>query len=556
MWTGTEARYGYHQDQSVEMSLTLAEHPVSCGHGWVFRARLYIPRPDTHAPPTPILVAHPPPVFPAPRADQTMSEAYRKPRLSQVSLIFACGTALFSDGYANGVIGSVNTLLKRIYGTEQVTANYSTTLSSLAFAGTVVGMLTFGYLSDKLGRKFGMMTATVIVAVFSALSAASSGAHHSVHGMLAMLSACRFLLGIGVGAEYPCGSVAASEQSEEPGINKNAQHRWFALATNTMIDFGFVVAAFVPLVLFWIFGENHLRAVWRLSLGLGVVPALAVLIWRLRMEEPTRFKKDAMVRGKVPYLLILRRYWVSLAAISATWFLYDFIVYPFGLFSSTVTDTVTGGSDSLSVVFGWNVVINLFYIPGTVGGAFVVDFFGPKYTMIIGLLCQAVIGFIMSGLYTQLTNHIAAFAVVYGIFLSFGELGPGNCLGMLAAKSGPTAVRGQFYGIAAAVGKVGAFAGTWAWQAIVDDFTRLHPDNKNIGNTGPFWIGSGLAIVSAIITFFFIRPLSHDCMIEEDRKFREYLEAHGYDTSQMGLTETEVDSVSIGSDEKKTEVTA
>jgi hypothetical protein len=26
--------------------------------------------------------------------------------LSQVSLIFACGTALFSDGYANNVIGS------------------------------------------------------------------------------------------------------------------------------------------------------------------------------------------------------------------------------------------------------------------------------------------------------------------------------------------------------------------------------------------------------------------------------------------------------------------
>lgn len=58
-------------------------------------------------------------------------------------------------------------------------------------------------------------------------------------------------------------------------------------------------------------------------------------------------------------------------------------------------------------------------------------------------------------------NHIAAFAVVYGIFLSFGELGPGNCLGMLAAKTGPTAVRGQFYGVAAAIGKIGAFVGTW-----------------------------------------------------------------------------------------------
>jgi len=53
-----------------------------------------------------------------------------------------------------------------------------------------------------------------------------------------------------------------------------------------MIDFGFVIAAFVPLVLLWIFGLDHLRAVWRVSLGLGVIPALAVLIWRLRERSP------------------------------------------------------------------------------------------------------------------------------------------------------------------------------------------------------------------------------------------------------------------------------
>ena len=96
-----------------------------------------------------------------------------------------------------------------------------------------------------------------------------------------------------------------------------------------MIDVGFVISSFTPLVLFWIFGENHLRAVWRLSLGLGVIPALAVLLWRLRMEEPTRYKKDSMARAKVPYWLIIKRYWVSLAAISLTWFIYDFITYVF-----------------------------------------------------------------------------------------------------------------------------------------------------------------------------------------------------------------------------------
>ncbi|KAF9063053.1 MFS Git1p-related glycerophosphoinositol and glycerophosphocholine permease [Rhodocollybia butyracea] len=469
-------------------------------------------------------------------------------KLKSVSLIFACGTALFSDGYANGVISDINLILNRIYDNELTNHKYTNVISSLVFAGTVVGMVTFGWLSDKVGRKFGMMTATWIVAFFSLLSAASSGAHHSLPGLVAMLGVCRFLLGIGVGAEYPCGSVSASERTEEKDIAKMSQHRWFALATNCMIDFGFVVSSFVPLVLFWIFGENHLRAVWRLSLGLGVVPAIAVLIWRIGMKEPQRYQKDSMKYAKIPYSLVFRRYWKSLAAVSTVWFIYDFIVYPFGIFSSTVINNITGGNESLTVVMGWNVVINLFYMPGTIGGAFIVDYLGPKWTLIIGLLSQAVVGFIMSGLYKQLTDHIAAFAVLYGIFLSLGELGPGNCTGLLASKTSATAVRGQFYGIAAATGKVGAFIGTWVFPQIIIDFGGA---STTKGNTGPFWIASGLAVLSAIITYFFIQPIHTDGMAEEDAKFREYLEANGYDTSQMGLRSEESSVVEYTEDVKE-----
>lgn len=478
-----------------------------------------------------------------------MAAQLQRSKLKQVSLIFACGTALFSDGYANGIIGAVNTLLKRIYGKDEVNAhNYSSALSSSTFAGTIVGMLVFGYLSDKIGRKFGMMTATGIVAFFSLLSAASSGAHNSLGGTLSMLIACRFLLGIGVGAEYPCGSVAASEQSEGDAVAKNAQNRWFALATNCMIDVGFVVASFVPLVLYWIFGPNHLRAVWRVSLGLGVIPALAVLLWRLNMEEPERFKRDSMRDAKIPYWLIIKRYWVGLLAISASWFIYDFITYPFGLYSTTVVNNITGGSDSLAVVFAWGIVINAFYLPGAFIGSFMIDKFGPKQTMIFGLVAQAVVGFIMSGLYAKLTEHIGAFAVVYGIFLSLGEVGPGNNLGLLAAKTGPTAVRGQYYGIAAAIGKVGAFVGTWAFPPMIKAFGG---DTTNRGNTGPFWVGSGVALLSAAITLFFVKPLTTDGMAKEDEEFRAYLEANGYDTSQMGFqSEASTTVEDVASDEK------
>lgn len=57
---------------------------------------------------------------------------------------------------------------------------------------------------------------------------------------------------------------------------------------------------------------------------------------------------------------------------------------------------------------------SLFYMPGTLIGAFAVDYLGPKWTMISGLLAQAVIGFIMSGLYTQYVLDIG--------FLSFASL--------------------------------------------------------------------------------------------------------------------------------------
>lgn len=444
----------------------------------------------------------------------------------------------------------MNTLLTRIYGSERIEAhNFGTVLRSLTFAGTVAGMLIFGWLSDKMGRKFGMMSATGIVAFFALLSSASTGANGSLPGMLGMLSAMRFLIGIGIGAEYPCGSVSAAEQSEEDNVYKHTQHRWVALSTYNMIVWGFVFAAFVPLVLFWIFGNDHLRAVWRLSLGLGAVPAFWVFLWRLSMDEPTRYKQDSMKRARIPYKLVIKRYWASLTAISAIWFIYDFIVYPFDIYSTTILNNITGGDDSLAVIFGWNVVMNLMKVPGAIGGAFLLDYLDPKWTLIGALVVQSLVGFLMAGLYKPLTDHIAAFTVIYGIFQALGGVGPGNCTILLAAKQSSTAVRGQYYGVAAAAGKLGAFVGTWVFPPMIDAFGG---PKSTRGNTGPFWVASGLSLLNAIITYFWVKPMSHDGLIEEDRAFREYLEKSGYDTSMMGLGDDE-SSTETGSHEKMEE---
>lgn len=81
-----------------------------------------------------------------------------------------------------------------------------------------------------------------------------------------------------------------------------------------MLDFAFGIAWFVALVLLWIFGMNHLRVVWRGTLALGAIPPLILLVARLFMEEPQAYKKNSMKHAPIPYLLLIKRYWLKLLA--------------------------------------------------------------------------------------------------------------------------------------------------------------------------------------------------------------------------------------------------
>ena len=111
----------------------------------------------------------------------------------------ACGAGLFSDGYLQSVIGPVNTMLSTIYPIKYAKSSAVSNVTSIAFAGTVVGQLVFGYTSDAWSRKWTLLVSTIILIVFAALGAGSYGAGGSVSGLFAALTAYRFLLGIGIG---------------------------------------------------------------------------------------------------------------------------------------------------------------------------------------------------------------------------------------------------------------------------------------------------------------------------------------------------------------------
>lgn len=77
----------------------------------------------------------------------------------------------------------------------------------MVFVGTIIGQGSFGYLTDRYGRKPGMIFASLWLALFSLISGVAYGAGGSIQGMFSALIAYRFLLGIGIGAEYPAVSV-------------------------------------------------------------------------------------------------------------------------------------------------------------------------------------------------------------------------------------------------------------------------------------------------------------------------------------------------------------
>ncbi|KAH3660075.1 hypothetical protein OGAPHI_007280 [Ogataea philodendri] len=446
--------------------------------------------------------------------------------------IFTAGAGLFSDGYVANSIGVAATCFKKIYGADKVTGSKAmSNVASIAFVGTVVGQLSFGFVSDYVSRKVGMLVSSGGLIIFAILCAGAWGVGTEAKyggnpgGVFAALAAYRFFLGVFIGAEYPTGSAACAEASALlPAGHRNRYFSWF---TNTMIDLGFVVAAFVPMVCLWIFKPHNLQPVWRITLGLGAIPPLSLFLLRLKFKEGEQFRKTNFKHVKVPWGLVFKYYWFRLFIVMLIWWIYDFSAYAFGIYSTTILDIIIPDGD-LYKTFGWNVVFNLFYMPGAFAGALVADYIGPRLTLVTGVLLQAIFGFAMAGALPTLKEHVAGFTVFYGIFMTFGEFGPGDNIGLLASKTCATPVRGVYYSIAAAFGKIGAFCGTWAFPAFQANY------KGDMGLQAPFYLASSLAIVSAGLALFFLPPVDQEAMQREDVDFLNYLQDNGFDISQLG----------------------
>lgn len=117
-------------------------------------------------------------------------------KLSVFLMIVFSGLAIGSDGFNAAIIGNIELIMAVIYPDSLTTAVQSR-LSNAFMVGMIIGMLSFGYVSDKLGRKAGAVLTTTILVLGIALSAGASGVTQD--GMFWMLIIARGIAGVGAG---------------------------------------------------------------------------------------------------------------------------------------------------------------------------------------------------------------------------------------------------------------------------------------------------------------------------------------------------------------------
>ncbi|KAJ4390185.1 hypothetical protein N0V93_007659 [Gnomoniopsis smithogilvyi] len=442
-------------------------------------------------------------------------------KLSVWLMILFSGLAIGSDGYNAAVIGNVELLLAVLYP-EALTDAIYTRLSNAFLIGMILGMLFFGVIVDQLGRKTGAMATTALLVLGIVLSAAANG--KSTEGMLWMLIIARGIAGIGAGGEYPVSGAGAAEATDES--DKYRKHRgfMFAMLADLSSSLGYVFGGLVPLLLLLCVHQQveKYNIVWRTSFALGLVPPISIIWFRIRMAVSTAYRKSALRKQRTPYLLALKRYYRPLIGCATTWFLYNYISIPFGIFSSTIISRANP-DNSIVKNLGWGTVINCFYIPGPFVGGYLSDKIGRRRTMALGFGLQAILGFVLGGAMGPIQNNFPLFIVLYGVFLSLGELGPGSTVVLTASECFPTAIRGQLMGFVAAWSKAGAAIGTQVFTSI----QTAYSDDSSAGDQVAFLVGSGFAVVGALVALFVIPDVSRQ-LDDDDEAWKRYLEENGW----------------------------
>jgi len=170
------------------------------------------------------------------------------------------GAGMFFDGYDLYVAGGV---LASVLQTKFSTVPQNLQFISLTFVGMTIGALITGFVGDKLGRRF---TYQINLLIFGLASLAAAFAQD-----MTQLTVCRFVQGLGLGAEIVVGYSTLTEF-----VPPKTRGRWLSMMVLLVVA-GFPVTALLGYFIIPAFG-------WRPMFVIAGVGSL--IVWYLRKNLP------------------------------------------------------------------------------------------------------------------------------------------------------------------------------------------------------------------------------------------------------------------------------
>ncbi len=422
----------------------------------------------------------------------------------QRRVVLVSGVGFFTDAYDLFVISTVAVLVAAQW---HLNATQTSWVTGSAILGAFIGAFLFGRVADVLGRKrvYALVASIMIVGALASALAPN----------FLFLVIARFVLGLGIGGDYPVSAVLMSEYS-----NRKDRGRLVGMVFS-MQAVGLIVGPLVALLLIAT-GTSH-DLTWRLLLAFGAIPAAAVVYLRTKIPESPRFRAhvagDAAAAvsdiapiigsevpdGPVPPvrqpLMTLggflrdRRMLVMIIGTAGTWFLFDYAYYGNTLSLPTILKEVSPHA-SLSVKLLWSLgIFVVFALPGYLLAISRMDRIGHKRLQLIGFSVMAAC-FALLGIFEHLTTMVVPFLLVFGVSYFFVEFGPNTTTFVLPSEVFPVNMRTTGHGIAAGIGKLGAFVGVFVVPAL----------QKSIGLRGMLLVAAAASVAGVLLTLTLPEP--------------------------------------------------
>jgi MFS transporter, PHS family, inorganic phosphate transporter len=380
---------------------------------------------------------------------------------SHLRAVLASGMGFFTDAYDLFVIGIASALITRDW---HLSSGQLAVLNSTMLAAAFFGALVFGRYADVVGRKRVYWLVAVIM-IAGALGSALSGSFW-------MLIGFRFLLGVGVGGDYPVSAVMVSEYA-----NRKDRGKLVGMVFGTQA-LGLIIGPLIALALLGSGASDDVA--WRVLLALGAVPAAAVIYLRCRMPESPRYRAQVQeralraVRGEAPgprpeaglrAFLTNRRWLITLAGTAGCWFLLDYAYYGNTISTPQILGLISPHASTMTKIALQLTIFVVAAVPGYVLAIARLDRIGHRRLQLAGFAVMAAC-FLVIGAVPGLTTAVVPFLLVYGVSYFFTEFGPNMTTFVLPSELYPVAMRTTGHGISAGIGKLGAFIGVFLFPVL------------------------------------------------------------------------------------------